>query len=393
MPLPPAYVFFAASRAQAEDALIVSQQLAAPVWIVPLWPDVLHYVSTRPLATHVSLASLATNLPPRFQKLALSVRGRWLISRLAAQRPVVVFGDDMNQYQTATIQAAQRLGLPSVLMQDGLLDPYDLDRVVEGPRRVTRYGLAVLRSLKLLPVFNNRYGMGGCDHVAVYGSSTVDLLSQWGADPARLHLTGAPRFDPLFKLAASPFSAARPVVLCLGLLLAERYWGTAEQDRQWLGVLEAAARQFPGRRFILRPHPSESLDRYRERLHEIGATAVEVRRDDDLYELLLSSESVVTHYLTTVLFEAIILGRPVVFLESPAAYQRNSFMDDRVVTRLTDWGKLPGTLAGLSETNPAESREADRQAYIGRHFGFQDGASGQRVAALLSQVRAHALAH
>lgn len=387
----PEVLFFVATRAQLDDALAVAQHLRLRASVVPVWSESAAAIKLRPPENlRVETLGLAPPLPSRLQKTVGLWRGKLLVSRLTGRErnPVFVFGDDVNTVQAGLIRHILRRNANSLLIQDGLLYEHSVDELVPNPSRISRLGIRVLRHTGLLPPLL-RYGMGECRHLAVYSQSTADILERLGVARERLHITGAPRFDNLFRLAAKPQNNVRPQVLYLGLMLHPIGCGTPEMDQHWLSTVPQLAAANPDWDVVLRPHPSEPLEIYKSGLGQYAMPNFRIDREAPIVPAIEASNIVVMHFPSTVLFEAVVLDRPVVFFDLNVSFKRADFLNEEAVLHASE----PQKLVSLLQTVMTDSRQRARlkelrKAFILRHLGFDDGLSARRVAGLIQVIYA-----
>ena len=385
----PDTVFFVNSRAQAEDAISVGTDLRHGAWIVPLWKPVERFVRSASLAPNLEVVSLATSWPARLHKVLLAYRGTRLIRKLLrGGTRIFVFGDDLNQYQTVMINLLnrRRQRCRSVLIQDGLLDSNDPARLVESGRFLTKAGLALLRAAGLFAPLNRVYGKGGCTRIAAFGPSTVDLMRSQGIDPSSIVVTGPPRYDRYFRIRAhGELGKERTgVILCIGTLLEARQWGSAADDRRWLAAVHALARE-RGEQVIIRPHPTEDAATYQRILAELGPSRITVEKEGDLAVRLRESDAVVMLFPSSVLVEAMIFDKPVVYLDLGLPQLKNDLVSPEtchIVRELGDLSRvLEAALAGAPERSAAVGE------FLIRHLGFVDGRNSERAASLIETLQ------
>lgn len=165
------------------------------------------------------------------------------------------------------------------------------------------------------------------DTTAVFGEAARRfLVERGGYDPASLLVTGSPKFDDLLAVASSwdRESIRSRLGVAAGqklLVVASRYRGIRETHRSigsaFPGLLRAA-QTLPGVLVLVKPHPAESGDAYRDAIREASATRAQlVAGGADLLELLHAADALVTvESLSAV--EALVLGRPVLVLNMPS---------------------------------------------------------------------------
>lgn len=166
----------------------------------------------------------------------------------------------------------------------------------------------------------------GTSDTLVNSDFEKNVYRSWRFDPARLHVTGVPRYD---RLAGLPASAAgkpgKTVLYCAGTTIPYDFsrlipvmevmcpeTHTREITQRYLLDLAASAQQ-AGARLVVKPHyDDESI--YRGWLQTVGDTETEVVPGaSDIHALEAQADVVVTAE-SSVMFEAAALKKPVILL-------------------------------------------------------------------------------
>lgn len=154
------------------------------------------------------------------------------------------------------------------------------------------------------------------DLMFIWGQSSAWTLAQLQVPASKLRLVGSPRHDTMVpvpdggrRLRQALGLPERPVFVFFsnGNDLV-RNGGAPAESAAWL---EAAARAIPEVSFVVRLHPNEDGSLYREAPH-VRVTKTEV----DL-ETTLSGADVVASICSTVMYDALLFGRPVWQFSAP----------------------------------------------------------------------------
>lgn len=361
----------------------MQRHLTVPARFLTLWPEAAE--RARRGAPADAVLDLSSRRSPRVHKLLLGLFGKRTLRALCRERPrpVIAFGSDLNPVEVSLIRAANAAGARTVLVQDGFVDSRDPQRIERGGIEWRQAVLHALDRAGLLTPLNYFYGSGGCGTVCVYGPSMRDLLLSQGVAAGRVVVTGAARFDSLFGQAPPPPAAGRPRILCLGLLLSWRQWGSRADDARWLRLLQAVAAAHPEWDLVLRPHPADPWPLYETLLGELRGAPLEIDRQSPLGDALAACGAVVMHFPSSVLFEAMIAARPVVLLDLGLDRLDSDVQHDPAVRRASTADELAlvlaAEIASAGEADPA----ASRKRFLQTHLGFTDGRSAERVAAVL----------
>lgn len=193
-----------------------------------------------------------------------------------------------------------------------------------------RHGIPTLSLVDLFGLFH--FYKLSADHIATLSPITVQNLRADNVPGGRhgFHVTGNPAFDEVFKYRGAADRAWRAKQF--GDALASRklllwidvpaYWNdetsalhvrTSEEITRDLDDLLAAARQSQAG-LLVRPHPSQRLDTYREWMTGRRPEHAMLVDDLPLYPLLNAVDAVAT-YNSTVGIEAALVLKPVIQLQ------------------------------------------------------------------------------
>jgi CDP-glycerol glycerophosphotransferase (TagB/SpsB family) len=240
-----------------------------------------------------------------------------------------------------------------------------------------------------------RYGHGDCTTIAVFGEATRSLLISEGVDDKKILVTGSPKFDrqvgsmtrdPKSKLCKTWRIPPQDhiVLLVTSYFVEEGVWTAGQRTLLVRAVAEAAAK-IPRAHLVIRIHlPRENRADYENIVRELPSTPVVC--DQESISDLLQASSLVISVSSTVLVEALVLGKPVIvvdlFGDSGASYFRYSgamYITDKkdispaIRTALCD----PRQLA---DATPTLARFLRTQVYT------DDGKSSERVAQLMRSM-------
>lgn len=227
-----------------------------------------------------------------------------------------------------------------------------------------------------------------------------------GWDPAKIRVTGQPRFDwyarPELWPTALPYGGAGPSVLFLSYLVDAYHPTEGEGTPAW----EALHRQTEeglwkladeGWRVLIKPHPQQDFAADRRRIEaEVGSKLGErvflVPSTVDLRTLL--GVDVVVGFQTTGLFEAMLARRPVVYTGwDPEALRLSEDLipfhtwDDIVnVARRPE--ELPELVAGARGKEYDDRMNARAREIAGEFLGPIDGHAAERALAVIREYAA-----
>lgn len=293
----------------------------------------------------------------------------WL--SVAYEPSVFVTPSDSFFYVRPLISAFERLGVPSVVVQK---------ETTISPMVMAEHSLAVGRFVPFMS-----------DAMTVCSERHRNFWVRAGADPARVVVTGQPRFDVYAAAADSGPREGRPTLLYLSYddiayLPSDTgvaFEGTWQELRR---ATEMAIADVSDRwRVVVKRHPQQPMAQ-----EWLGGRVEHAPRDADTRALILAADAVVG-FQTTALFEAAVARRPILYAAWGDVYRRSremlipfeSFGD--MVTHVTDPAELRRALSRDPADLPRPAEEGLSVAF--EHLGPVDGGASQRA---LDVVRAHA---
>lgn len=337
---------------------------------------------------------------------------------------IVIVGHDILPASQLFIKAANLKGIPTLLVQDGILAadrdtsnnraiysrlnflvtlPLRLSRFLELLRHRKFTPLQILRILRLELTYNPKgkiistYGHGECSRIAVFGDAVKEMLVSEGVDPGRIVITGNPKFDELYysKRVSSKESVCKRWEIPQGneiiVLVCQFFVGikAPKQARKFLVAIINAVMTFQNVTLIIKVHPGEDEDIYQEIVEGLGYPAV-ISKDSNIVELL-SSASLVLTVSSTVALEAMAIGRPVVIV--------NLFNDPTTLFYRESGALFAYTKKDISQAitrvlNNPQTREGMRTAmerFVYKHAYLQDGKASKRIAQLIISMAAKRL--
>lgn len=331
-------------------------------------------------------------------------------ARLGALRPdCLLCCHDRFYIETAVIEAARQLGIPTVFLQEGPFCVIGHGRANAASLRV-KYALApVARGLGLTPGMPD-YGLAGHDRIC---AASDDYRRAWiarGVAAECIRVTGVPRYDPLVtararRLAREPHpDGTRPTVLVLAQPFgAHGKVAPAAAERALRETGSALARLAQRRRVDIRVrrHPRADPADTAPLTAALDGAAVLEPPAPPFPERAIDVDLVVGFYSSAVL-EALALGVPTVcwrlpadaFAEPGEAAKQERLADlgipmaaardtlaSTMQARLDAPGQRPDPARASAELGPIDGRAAARTAdAILETAGVADGTPSTRAA-------------
>jgi hypothetical protein len=334
------------------------------------------------------------------------------------QPGIVVVGNDDSPDSRIFIESANRMNIPTLLVQDGILS-----RATSKNREVKANKIAIY--LALIPfkffrfILTGRYpfrqkieivshefrygpkwrkdhtgmfpGTGNSRKMAVFGETTKELFLSEGVEPERIIITGNPKFDGVYNSTLVNCKANvckkfgipedKKIILLVTQYFVEAAYWSVEQRKKFVTLIADAAASLPDTSLIIKiHHPLEKENEYQEIAKGINSRPV-VSCYDDTSELLSACDLVITVNSTAAL-EGMAIKKPVVIVN---LYNNNvSFFNGSSAIFVTkEQEVLPAMQKALYDQKTREEMIKKSDEFVYKRAYLQDGKASERIAKLM----------
>ena len=400
-------LFVVSSTAQAEMFSSISEQLSN-------W-DILA-ININKWFKREDIEKALESLRLRFKTIG-SCRARATEEILKEEQPdVVIFGNDMNPMDKLFIRSANSQGIPTLLVQDGILaantDVTDktnstssqlkywvsLPPRIFGLMRNKDYSLGGKAAVAFLEwKYGTRgkpeiYGHGDCSKIAVFGDAVKDVFVSKGIDSERIVVTGNPKFDKLFYPKDSNqkqkvrerfgIPPDKEIILLVTQPFVEgRIWNSSQRKEFTLAIVDATAALQNAQLIIKLHHPQESEQNYLETIRDVTQPPI-ICNYVPINELLdVCSLTLVTS--STVALEAMALGKPVVIVNLFNNRDTAFFVGSGALFAEKKEDILPMMSKALYDCQERKEMAKAMERFVYRQAHLQDGQASKRIADLI----------
>lgn len=223
------------------------------------------------------------------------------------------------------------------------------------------------------------------EHVAVWGETTKEFFESKEIESDQLHVTGAPHFDGLAEHDPNvPTVRER-----LGIPDDNTVVTVATQpfdDDVRSSILDAVVNRVApvkGVTVVLRPHPREDVALHRG-FADGSDEDIRLAAETDIHDLLSASDLLLA-VNSTVIFEASLLGTPVLVLSFTDERDLPLYSPDNGYPRVTNPARLGNMVTDALGGDQRGLRA--RQPSFGREYAHNaDGRAAERVASLVERL-------
>ncbi len=344
-----------------------------------------------------------------------------LLNIIKQEKPEILITDFVGPIPNALIYAANHAGIPCLQIDDGVTsERLALEKVSLGQSllRIMRGLLKHIRGLScllvtLMAIENPLQFMAKVKeeirryvfhpytsyteglNIAVLSQFAKDAYISMGVPPERVFITGQPRFDLIWQKKPKPkeqvlIELGMPetkgvIVLATQPLVKMRIW-TERQREQLVQAAVSAVKEFPDKQLVIKLHPDESIETYREILTKIGEDKVIVCRDVNLYELLNACDLLMTVH-STVGLEAMLFAKPVIVVNFTGRPCVMGYAESGAAINVCKEEDLaPAIWKALYDPQIREELTQYRKKFINEHVYKLDGQASKRVAELIVEL-------
>jgi len=225
--------------------------------------------------------------------------------------------------------------------------------------------------------------------MAVIGGFAKDALVRLGFPEDKVHVTGEPRFDSIFE---KRYDRAR---LCRDLDIPEKksivvlatqplsmVWNTRDR-KEFLEAVVQGVGQFPGLQLVIKLHPVERMEEYRNLLGNTASNGITLCQDVDIHEVVEGCSLLMTTD-STVAVEAMIMGKPILCIDFTGRANTSLYTKSgSALGVLHKEDLVPAIRKALSDPRTMRELELGRKGFLARNVYQPDGQTSKRVAELL----------
>ena len=336
------------------------------------------------------------------------------------ERPdIIVVGNDINLMQTLFIKCANSMGIPTLLVQDGIIAESRLKVHETGSAGTSlRYWItlpfeafkvmmrrdypwqgkiedALLESRYSLRGKRRIYGHGQCSKMALFGEASKRMLISEGIAPERIVVTGNPKFDEVYYSKDSDckkkvcerwnIPTDKTIILLLTQYLVEVGRWTTEQRRKFVLAVANAAAVLPNTQLIIKLHPPHESEGDYQEIVKGSPHAPIICKYASLPELLNACSLAVTVESTAGL-EAMAIGKPVVIVNLFNESGPSLFNGSGALFVDKEENILPAMQKALYDAQTREEMAKSMKDFVYQQAYLQDGQASKRIADLIIQL-------
>ena len=273
------------------------------------------------------------------------------------------------------IRLSKRYKIRSILIQEGLIRPY------EYTRRKTYTSDYLYRLLNRWGIFlrYTKYGTTGCDIICASGNRAANIFQNRGVSEKHLTIVGQPKYDHYLervKNFQSTHYDKKKLLFAAGSSIVRD-----ELNIQFLKVLVDSAKNFNAF-LIIKMHP-RTKETPQDIYNIIGVqdkSCLEVvKQSDDTFEILKDVYGLIT-VSSTMIIEALLLDKEGITVDYLAGEQRLDYGKYDAVYTIEDQQKISDVIAEALQTKKSP---ANKKHLLEDELFKLDGNASERVAHLI----------
>lgn len=228
------------------------------------------------------------------------------------------------------------------------------------------------------------------DETAVYGPYYCDILTKMSSYPPNsVVITGQPRYDVL--AVADRVYSKEEFCNRLNLDSNKRIVLVGTEN---IGITEGitflrsvfnALKDFPDLQVVVKPHPGERGEWYKDVVEEEAVKAVVLSKDADTFEALYACDLFLTGF-STIATEGIILGKVGVTLHLGNGEDPTPYYKDVTLRVYREADLVPAIKKALYDEEAREKIKSEGKRFVYEHAYKQDGKATERLADLVERM-------
>ena len=333
------------------------------------------------------------------------------------ERPdIIVVGHDRNLMDRLFVRYANKMGIPTLLVQDGILAA-SRDKTRETGSFSSSLGYAICLPVKAFRFIMNRdyswrrkietalfelrygtrgksgiYGHGECVKMALFGDTVKKMFISERIDPERIVVTGNPKFDKVYYSRDSNCKQKvcerwgippdKEIILLLTQYFVEAGHWDRKQRRQFTLAVIKAVSTLPDTQLIIKLHPpSENEEDYNEIVKGLIPPPI-ICKYASLPELLNACSLAITVSSTAAL-EAMAIGKPVVIVELFNDSGDSFYKESGALFAEREEDISSAMQKALYDPQTREEMAKSMEKFVYQQAYLQDGQASKRIADLI----------
>ena len=301
------------------------------------------------------------------------------------QIDLVIIGNDIDVIPQWFINCSYFLHIPSILIQDGMLFDYAIQKkpfskipiMLQNTTKLIKLSLKLKLQKKYKKI---SYGQSHCTQIHAWSKNSQLYLQKKSIDPQKIVITGNPTFSADVLLYKSNSHKIKRILYCPTSLIET---GILNKDSviHLLQILCEVVSEFKGAfELIIKPHPIEKKSFYKNIIRNFSPKIQ--LTTENLDKLLRSSDCVITN-LSTVSISAVSYSKPVLLYlpDLMKIVKPDSFpcplIDNHVALYANDKKSLTDNLNKILNKNFSIT-EYNRNKIIEEFFGPLDSLAATR---------------
>ncbi len=267
---------------------------------------------------------------------------------------ILIMSNDVIDYNRALWLAAQKTGVPSLVVQHGfLLEPNGHSKIL-------------------------------VDKLAGWGMASVEWYGRLGNHISKVSVTGNPRFDNIKNQGNDQKITAKDKTIMIGTDIACGFSveNSSLKNFKMISAVLDAIKELDGFKVIIKIHPGERLDFYDDVVKKYPNIKVV---SGDFRELLKRCAIYVSDYSTTIL-EAAILRKPTILFRSDFQRRLIDFNQFGIIKEANSAAGVQRAITEIVDAQWPENFKNDRVKFIEWHAGKVDGRSSDRICELIDNL-------
>jgi len=299
---------------------------------------------------------------------------------------VIIVGNDSDVIPQWFVNCAKKLGIPTVLIQDGLMMNLILPKIskLRNYLKHKKFEKLLLLRLKLglkKDFKNILYGQSNCTLILTWSKTSESYFENLGISKESMRQIGYPKF-----ITRSKKPTLKKTILYTPTALHRLGLMTRSENTNIVNILDKTISKIPNSKLIIKPHPIEDVSLYKD----VVKSSINTEITNNSFSTLIQQVDVVISDMSTTILESLVRGVPVIIF-FPNLYKKIKsiqFPFDLIEKNIVSFANNEDELKKFLDKQLVDSikNNAEDPNFLEHYLGKQDNLFSERAAKHISNL-------
>ena len=293
---------------------------------------------------------------------------------------VVIVGNDSDVIPQWFVNCAKKIGIPTVLIQDGLMMNLILPKIFQLRNYLKHKKFKKLLLLRLKLAFTKDfkkilYGQSNCSLILTWSKISESYFESLGINKESMRQIGYPKF-----IAKSKKPHVQRIILYTPTALHQLGLMTSSENSILVNILHKTISKIPNSKLIIKPHPIENASIY----ENVVKSSINTEITNNSFNTLIQQADVVISDVSTTILESLVRNVPVIifFPNLHKKIKSVQFPFDLIEKNIVSFANNEDELKKIldKQLNGHIVNNTDQSNFLEYYLGKQDNLFSERAA-------------